>query len=203
MSCGVEHRCSWNPELLWLWHRSAATAPIWPLAWELLYAVSAALKREKKKKEKEEINNQRNREIILRTSLDGNNHLLQVFSFPVNLRNSEKIFMCNKFINPFKFISFNQKGQALAQHNIATKFKNRYWHAGLSISNPNFFTTKSLQVLSSSWQDRKYYRTSQHNQEKSWDHVILNINTVKSYMEILGYTRQLFNWGHSVFWDRA
>ena len=36
--------------LLWLWCRLAATAPIQPLAWELLYAVGAALKKKKKKK---------------------------------------------------------------------------------------------------------------------------------------------------------
>ena len=34
--------------LLWLWHRPAAIAPIRPLAWELLYATSVALKRQKK-----------------------------------------------------------------------------------------------------------------------------------------------------------
>ena len=34
--------------LLWLWCRPAATAPIWPLAWELLYATGATLKRQKK-----------------------------------------------------------------------------------------------------------------------------------------------------------
>ena len=40
--------------LLWLWHRSAATAPIRPLAWELPYAAGVALKRPKTitKKEK-------------------------------------------------------------------------------------------------------------------------------------------------------
>ena len=36
MSCGVGHRCSSDPLLLWLW--LAATAPIWPLAWKLPYA---------------------------------------------------------------------------------------------------------------------------------------------------------------------
>ena len=36
--------------LLWLWHRLAATALIRPLAWEPLYAMGAALKRQKKKK---------------------------------------------------------------------------------------------------------------------------------------------------------
>ena len=37
---------------LWLWHRLAATPPIGPLAWELPYAVGAALKGKKKKKRK-------------------------------------------------------------------------------------------------------------------------------------------------------
>ena len=36
--------------LLWLWYRLAATALIWPLAQELPYAMSAALKSKKKKK---------------------------------------------------------------------------------------------------------------------------------------------------------
>ena len=35
--------------LLWLWRRPMATALIRPLAWETLYAVGAALKRQKKK----------------------------------------------------------------------------------------------------------------------------------------------------------
>ena len=39
-----------DPELLWLWCRPAATAPIKPLAWEPPYAAGAALKRQKKKK---------------------------------------------------------------------------------------------------------------------------------------------------------
>ena len=33
-----------------LWHRLAAVAPIRPLAWELPYAMGAALKRKKKKR---------------------------------------------------------------------------------------------------------------------------------------------------------
>ena len=44
MSCGVGHRHGLDPELLWLWCRLAATAPIGPLAWELQYAAGAALK---------------------------------------------------------------------------------------------------------------------------------------------------------------
>ena len=33
--------------LLWLWRRLAVVALIWPLAWELPYAVGAALKKAK------------------------------------------------------------------------------------------------------------------------------------------------------------
>ena len=46
MSCGVGQRCSLDLDLLllWLWHRPAAVALIRPLAWELPYAMGAALK---------------------------------------------------------------------------------------------------------------------------------------------------------------
>ena len=51
MSCGVGHRPGLDLALLWLWYRLAAAALIrTPLAWELPYAVGAALKRQKKKK---------------------------------------------------------------------------------------------------------------------------------------------------------
>ena len=49
MSCGVGYRHSLDPALLWLC-RPAATVPIQLLAWELPYAVGAALKKEQKKK---------------------------------------------------------------------------------------------------------------------------------------------------------
>ena len=39
MSCGLGHRHGSDVALLWLWHRPAATAPIWPLAWECPYAM--------------------------------------------------------------------------------------------------------------------------------------------------------------------
>ena len=42
VSCGVGCRRSSGPELLWLWRRLAATAPIQPLAWESPYATGAA-----------------------------------------------------------------------------------------------------------------------------------------------------------------
>ena len=48
MSCSVGHQHCLDPALLWLW--PAATASIWPLAWEPPYAVGAALERQKKKK---------------------------------------------------------------------------------------------------------------------------------------------------------
>ena len=51
MSCVVGHRDSLDLALLWLWCRTAATALIQPLAWELPYAMGVALKRKKKKKE--------------------------------------------------------------------------------------------------------------------------------------------------------
>ena len=52
MSCGVGRRYGWDPELLWLWYRPAATALIRPLAWEAPYAAGTALKRQKTKKRK-------------------------------------------------------------------------------------------------------------------------------------------------------
>ena len=47
MSCGVGHRASLDPMLLWLWHRTAAAAVIWALAWAPPCASGAALKRKK------------------------------------------------------------------------------------------------------------------------------------------------------------
>ena len=54
MSCGIGHRHGSDLVLLWLWCRPAAVAPFRPLAWELLYAVGAALKSKKKKKRERE-----------------------------------------------------------------------------------------------------------------------------------------------------
>ena len=59
MSCGVGCRRGSDPELLWLWCRPVATAPIQPLAWEPPYALGAAQEiattttRQKKKKKKD------------------------------------------------------------------------------------------------------------------------------------------------------
>ena len=50
--CGVGRRCCPDPALLWLQCRSAAAAPIGPLAWELSCAMDVALKGKKGKKKK-------------------------------------------------------------------------------------------------------------------------------------------------------
>ena len=52
MSCGVGQRCGLELELLWLWRRPAATAPIRPLAWEPPYAAGVTLKRQKRQGKK-------------------------------------------------------------------------------------------------------------------------------------------------------
>ena len=51
MSCGVGRRYSSDPELLWLWHRPAAAAPIRPLALEPPYATGATQEIAKKDKQ--------------------------------------------------------------------------------------------------------------------------------------------------------
>ena len=55
ISCGVGCRCGWDPTLLWLWCRPAATASIGPLAWEPPYAARAAQENGKKTKKKKVI----------------------------------------------------------------------------------------------------------------------------------------------------
>ena len=52
MSCGVGCRLGSDPQLLWLWRRLAATAPIGPLAWEPPYAAGMALEMAKRQKKK-------------------------------------------------------------------------------------------------------------------------------------------------------
>ena len=49
----VDHKGSSDPELLWLWRRLAATAPIRPLAWEPPYAAGAALEKAKRHTKKD------------------------------------------------------------------------------------------------------------------------------------------------------
>ena len=56
MSCGVGCRQGSGPELLWLWHRPVAAAPVGPLGWEPPYAVgAAALEKGKKTKKKKNL----------------------------------------------------------------------------------------------------------------------------------------------------
>ena len=47
MSCSIGHRCGLDPALLWLWHKSAAVAPIRPLT---SLCCGCSLKKTKKKK---------------------------------------------------------------------------------------------------------------------------------------------------------
>ena len=59
MSCALGCSHGSDPALLRLWCRLAATAPIWPLAWELPYAEGAAqemVKRQNKKQKNEQTN---------------------------------------------------------------------------------------------------------------------------------------------------
>ena len=48
MGCGVGHRYSSDPTLLWLWCRPVATTLIRPLAWEPAYAMGVALEKAKR-----------------------------------------------------------------------------------------------------------------------------------------------------------
>ena len=48
MRCGIGHKCSSDPALLW--RRPAATPPIRPLAWQPPYAAGVAQKEKRKKK---------------------------------------------------------------------------------------------------------------------------------------------------------
>ena len=49
-SCGIGHRCGWDPALLWLWCRPAAAVPIRPLAWELPIRHKCGPKKQKQNK---------------------------------------------------------------------------------------------------------------------------------------------------------
>ena len=52
VSCSVGRRRDSDPTLLWLWQRPATVASILPLAWELPYAVSVALKNKQQNQNK-------------------------------------------------------------------------------------------------------------------------------------------------------
>ena len=65
LSCGVGCRCGSDSELLWLWRRLAATAPIRSLAREPPCAMGAALKIQKKKKKKKKERKKERKEIFM------------------------------------------------------------------------------------------------------------------------------------------
>ena len=62
VSCNVGCRCGLDPELLWLWWRLAAIAPIQPLAGEPPHAVGEAKKKKKKKKKRKEKRKEKKKE---------------------------------------------------------------------------------------------------------------------------------------------
>ena len=60
MNCGVDCSLGWDPALLWLWCRPAATALIQLITWEPPFAMGTTLKTKKKKKERKKgINTER------------------------------------------------------------------------------------------------------------------------------------------------
>ena len=77
MSCGVGHICSLDPELLWLWCRLAAVALIQRLAWELPYAMGAALKQQQ---QQQKPNYTQPKALLLRQFKKYVQHLCQICS---------------------------------------------------------------------------------------------------------------------------
>ena len=84
----VGHRLGLDPALLWLWCRPAAKALIQPLAWELPYAASVALK----SKEKEKIRKEKKRKSILCVYLTRPRHA-HIFGETSFLTVSVKVFL--------------------------------------------------------------------------------------------------------------
>ena len=88
MSCGVGHRCGSDPELLWLWCRLAAVAPIQPLAWELPHGTGAALKKK---------NQMRTLDSFLS---------LPLLSLPVSFPSCSLPFLFLSLLNPIPVLAF-------------------------------------------------------------------------------------------------
>ena len=84
VSCGVGHRYSSDPKLLWLWQRPASAAPIRPLAWEPPYAVGATLERQinksKNKKQKTKLKKKK-----MRKHQVGGSHSGSVLTNPTSI----------------------------------------------------------------------------------------------------------------------
>ena len=95
--CGAGHRRGSDPVLLWLWHRSAASALIQPLAQELPYAAGAALKSKKKKKRERERKKWKGRNL---------NGYCRNTKKKKNLREYHEQLYANKFDNPEEMDNF-------------------------------------------------------------------------------------------------
>ena len=78
MSCGVGRERGSDPELLWLWCRPAAAAPIRLLAWEPPYAAGTALKRQKRPPPKK---NYKGTDLIIQTCFSYNHYFSHISVF--------------------------------------------------------------------------------------------------------------------------
>ena len=81
MSCGSGHRRGSDLALLWLWCRLVATAPIWPLAWEPLYATGVALKSKNKQKNNSKYNKEQKWGL---REMDEGSQKVQTFSYKIS-----------------------------------------------------------------------------------------------------------------------
>ena len=91
MSCGVGCGRGSNPELLCLWCRPVATAPIRPLAWEPPYAAEAAQEMAKSQKAKQNNNNKKLHMYVIRKFLRSGKVKL-LFLFPPKRKSTVNSF---------------------------------------------------------------------------------------------------------------
>ena len=91
----VGQRRGSDPALLRLWRRPAATAPIWPLAWEPPCATSAALGKAKRQKQTNKPNKTKNRT----TEMD-NNCLILYACISQTPRYKKHLEYCSKYKFP-------------------------------------------------------------------------------------------------------
>ena len=71
MSCGIGCRSSLDLALLWLWCRQTVTAPIPPVAWEIPYAMGAALKKKERKEERKKFKSLQSEKVIIEVWMPG------------------------------------------------------------------------------------------------------------------------------------
>ena len=101
MNCGVSHRHGWDPMQQWLWHRPAATALIWPPAWEppICYKCSPPTPKKKKERKKLGILNNINVTVLKVRSLPSK-FVCYCFAIVAG------VCVCPSLTNSMKFISW-------------------------------------------------------------------------------------------------